>query len=124
VSRLYLLSAFSLSMIPYQGWVHLYIKQVDAEEARRIFEDAVVKGKEVVSAVGHESSAQLMSELLGREVPARRVQVALEDGDEAIVLQIAQRLPEGKVLTYKELQQLSREGKIKLYHIQLSTKFW
>jgi len=124
VSRLYLLNAFSLSMIPYQGWVHLYIKQVDAEEARRIFEDAVLKDKEIISAIGHESSAKIMSELLGREVPARRIQVTLEDGDEALVLQLMIRPPEGKVLSYEELQQLLKEGKIKLFHIQLSTKFW
>lgn len=124
MSRLYLLSAFSLSMIPYQGWVHLYLKEVDQEEARRIIAEAESKGREVVSAIGHQSTAQLLSQLLGREVPVNRAMVELRDGDEAIVFQLMVRLPEGKVLSREELQQLLSEGKIKLLHIMLSTKFW
>jgi len=124
MSKLYILSAFSLSMIPYQGWVHLYIKEVSPEEARRIVAEAESKGKEVISAVGHASTAQVLSTLLSMEVPTNRVLVQLEDGDEAIVFQLMIRLLEGKVLDQQELQQLMQEGKIKLFHIMLSTKFY
>jgi len=124
MSKLYILSAFSLSMIPYQGWVHLYLKEVSPEEAKKVIAEAESKGKEVISAVGHASTAQVLSQLLGREVPVNRAMVSLEDGDEAIVFQLMTRLPEGKVLDQQELQQLLNEGKIKLFHIQLSTTFY
>ena len=124
MAKLYILSAFSLNMIPYQGWIHLFIKEVKPEEAREILSQAEAKGKQIISAVGHQSTAQLLGQLLGRQVPVNRVVVQLEDGDEAIVFQLMVRLPEGKVLDQQELQQLMQEGKIKLFHIQLSLTFY
>jgi len=102
----------------------LFLKEIKAEEARRIIEEAEKRGKQIVSAVGHASTAQLLSKLLGREIPVNRAMVTLEDGDEAIVSQLMIRLQEGQVLSEHELQQLLQEGKIKLLHIMVSTKFW
>ena len=122
--KLYILSAFSLSMIPYRGWIHLYLSNISPEEARRIIDEAQLKGREVVSAVEHPGAAQLLTELIGRKIEANRIMVELHDGDEAIVLQLMARLPEGEALSREELQRLYSDGKIKLLHVILSTKFW
>lgn len=61
-----------------------------------------------VSAIGHASTAQVVGNLLGTSIPAFRVVVALEPGDEALVcvLPARLRLAEGQVLTAKELEAL------------------
>ena len=60
-------------------------------------------GHGFVSAIGHEASAAFLSSVLGIEVPARRVSVAMEPGDQALVLRLTERLPEGKLLKEAEL---------------------
>lgn len=57
-----------------------------------------------VSAIGHAASAQLLGELLGREIPVARIRAELQPGDLAIVLRLKQRLPERRVLDTDELR--------------------
>lgn len=57
-----------------------------------------------VSAIGHAASAQLLGELLGRDIPAARIQADLLPGDRALILRLKQRLPEGRVLDAAELR--------------------
>jgi len=56
------------------------------------------------SAVGHEATASFLSQLTGIAIPVNRVQVQMRPGDRAIVFQVLQRLPEGKVLSEEELK--------------------
>ncbi|OIO57145.1 MAG: hypothetical protein COX57_12560 [Alphaproteobacteria bacterium CG_4_10_14_0_2_um_filter_63_37] len=51
-----------------------------------------------ISAIGHDSTARLLSNLLGVEVKVNRVAVTLGVGDRALVLRLLKRLPEGGVL--------------------------
>ena len=61
------------------------------------------------SAIGHEASAQLLQEILGLDVPVARVTAQLQPGDQAIVLRLTQRLPEGQLLGSAELRQWPHE---------------
>jgi len=61
------------------------------------------------SAIGHEASAQFLSSLLAIEVPVQRVSVTMATGDEALILRLRQRLPEGKILALEEMQQVEFE---------------
>ena len=65
-----------------------------------------------VSAVGHESTAKVLTELLGMKIPANRITVDMKPGDVAIAVQFLKRLPEGKVLNESELLKLFKEGVI------------
>ena len=56
------------------------------------------------SAVGHEATANFLTQLTGIQVPVNRVQIQMRQGDKAIVFQVLQRLPEGKVLNEEELK--------------------
>jgi hypothetical protein len=86
----YLLNAFSTTMLPEGGVVE--------------FENLGTPALgEFVSAVGHEGTAQVFSDLLGLSVEPARIMVALQPGDVAIVGQIN---AEGKVLNAEELREL------------------
>ena len=58
-----------------------------------------------VSAIGHESAARLLSEILRQPVPVSRRQVSLKAGDRAIVFRLLKRLPEGMVLDLAALKE-------------------
>ena len=124
MAKLYILSAFSLNMIPHRGWVHLNIRELSPATAREELERAREKGLEIVSAIGHPATASIASKLLGIEIPANRIEIALEDGDEALVFQLMVRLPEGTVLNEDELWDLWNQGKLKILHVLYSTKFY
>ena len=57
-----------------------------------------------VSAVGHEGAALLLSGILRQPVPVNRVRVALEAGDQALVLRVLERLPEATVLDLSRME--------------------
>jgi hypothetical protein len=62
-----------------------------------------------VSAIGHQSAAAFLSRMLGRDILANRIAVAMQPGDTALVLRLKQRLPEGKVLEQAELDAVDYE---------------
>jgi len=105
----YMLNAFSLGMLPERE-VMVKVKEISLEEARRILQSGFE------SAVGHESTAQLLSQLLGFTVSANRVAIKLKQGDRAVVFQLLTRLPEGKVLTREELEKIP----YKFYLVEVS----
>lgn len=62
-----------------------------------------------VSAVGHAAAAGFLGRLLGIEVPARRVSIAMQPGDTALVLRLRTRLPEGQTLSEEEMARVAYE---------------
>jgi len=75
--------------------------QIDVETARKI-----VKEMPFMSAVGHEATAKVLSELLGVKIPHNRIAVKMKEGDAGLHFVLRTRLPEGKVLSEEELKQL------------------
>jgi hypothetical protein len=55
------------------------------------------------SAVGHESTAKLLSCIFQLEVPSNRVSIKMKPGDIAIIFKLNTRLQEGQVLDFNEL---------------------
>jgi hypothetical protein len=82
----------------------LAFARLTPNEAREIVNIA----PQVISAVGHESTAKLFSLLLGREVPVNRTEIKLNRGDAVMVLQLRKRLQEGQVI--KTLEELEAIG--------------
>lgn len=62
-----------------------------------------------VSAIGHEASAEVLSQILNITIPVNRIHIRMQTGDEALILRLLQRLPEGKVLDEIELKTLDFE---------------
>ena len=61
------------------------------------------------SAIGHEGTATLISQLTGVSTPVNRVAIKMQPGDMAIVFRLLTRLPEGKILTQEELEKVPYE---------------
>lgn len=77
------------------------LETIDLEEAQ-----ALVAGGDFISAVGHESTAKVMTTLLGVEVPVNRIQFAQEVGQVALVFKLDGRAPEGTILTAEEIKDI------------------
>ena len=67
---------------------------------------AMMGEREWVSAIGHESSAQAMSEVLGTPVQHNRLTIALEYGDSMLCLKLRGRPPEGVILTREQMEEI------------------
>jgi len=77
------------------------ITDIEVEYAKKL-----VKKYGVISAVGHEATAVIMTELLGVEIPLNRIQFHQETTQIAIVFKLNVRPPEGTILTIKELESI------------------
>jgi len=65
----------------------LKTKPISLDEAKRI-----VNGKEIMSFIGHEATAQLLTTLLSVGVPVNRAMYDPRPGDIAIVVKLKKRL--------------------------------
>jgi Domain of unknown function (DUF1874) len=63
----------------------------------------------LLSAIGHESTAQILTELLDVPVAMNRIQFAQEVGQNALVFKLKGRPPEGKILTKEEIETIGYE---------------
>ncbi len=61
------------------------------------------------SAIGHAATAQWLTQALGVAVECRREAVRMQPGDQALVLRILKRLPEGVLLDAAALAALPHE---------------
>jgi len=84
----------------------LEIKEIKVEEAKKIIEWELSHGRSFTSAVGHESTARVMTAILGIEIPNNRVPVKLQTWDTLLVFQILTRLPEGAALDEEAVKNL------------------
>lgn len=63
----------------------------------------------ILSAVGHQSTADILTELLETEIPVNRIQFAQEVGQSAIVFKLKGRPPEGVILSREEIESIGYE---------------
>ena len=64
------------------------------------------------SAIGHQSTAEILSELLEQDVPVNRVNYAQDIGDVAIVFKVNGRPPEGTILSRNEIEDIGYSFKL------------
>ena len=97
---LYISNAFSLSMLSDLPSL-VAVREISADDVRTL-----LSVTNFTSAVGHESTAQVLSRMLGLEVAFNRIQVQLKKNDLLIVFQLLTRLEEGRVLSEEEVKAL------------------
>jgi len=103
MGKLYLLNA---PIMPNEG---VYIYNTLSKEK---FIEAFNRNREyyeVVSAIGHQSTADLLSKILNYKVEMNRINIEFKDGDMALVIKVKTRLPEGHILTDEELEKVEIE---------------
>ena len=75
----------------------------------------LVSINELDSAVGHQSAAEIMTTLLGVEIPMNRQMFAQQPGQQALVFKLNGRPEEGKILSVEEIERIG-------YKFQLLTR--
>jgi hypothetical protein len=80
------------------------INSITLENAKALLIDDY-KGK-YASFVGHQSTADIMSALLGVEIKANRGMFEQEVGQDALVFKLDGRPAEGKILTADEIEEI------------------
>jgi hypothetical protein len=83
-----------------QNEARIILRRITVQEARDVIKDGFI------SAVGHESTAKILSQILGANVPYERRTVFMRPGDTGIHIFLKSRIPEGKVLTEEEIKNL------------------
>ncbi|GAA1817357.1 hypothetical protein GCM10009771_16900 [Nesterenkonia flava] len=76
--------------------------ELTLDEAR----DLVRQPEGFVSAVGHQSSADVLTEILGVEVPENRAFYTQKTGQVALVFRLKKRPPEGVVLDAESIKEV------------------
>lgn len=84
------------------------VKTITLDEAIKMAQN---NSENIVSAIGHESTAQIMTELLGVNVPVNRIQFSQEVGQVALVFKLKGRAPEGVILNREEIEKIGFEFK-------------
>lgn len=82
------------------------VRTITLEQAKEL-----AQSNELLSAIGHDSTAKIMTELLGVNVPVNRIQFTQEKGQVALVFKLKGRAPEGVILTKEEIEEIGYEFK-------------
>lgn len=82
---------------------------VSLDEAKEI----ISQNPNFISAIGHDSTAQIISSVLGTEVPMNRVNASFEEvGDKALCFKLNSRPKEGAILSFEDLQEIGFSWKL------------
>ena len=114
--RIVLANAFSINMLGRED-VGLRFVKLTLEEVKYLVTGAIKRGKEIKSIIGHQSTAELMSNILGFKVEANREFYQMQDRDLLLVIQLKERLQEGQVLSKEEIEKKLEEGKIEFWAV-------
>lgn len=88
------------------------LKDITLARAKNIIKN---NADNLLSAIGHDSTAQIMSELLENKIEVNRIQFEQEVEQQAIVFKLNGRPPEGTILSLEEIEKIG-------YKFQLLTK--
>lgn len=77
------------------------LEQITLSEAKKL-----VKNNELDSAIGHLFTTEIMTELLGVEIPVNRQIFKQQTGQKALVFKLHGRSEEGKILTKQKIEKI------------------
>lgn len=69
-------------------------------------EAKILASGEIISAIGHESTAQIITKLLGVDIPMNRINFEQKVGQKALVFKLKGRAPEGVILTEEQIEEI------------------
>ena len=65
----------------------------------------LINDNEIISAIGHSATADILSDLLEIEVKTNRIEFLQEVDEIALIFKLKSRIPEGKVLSRIEIDE-------------------
>lgn len=108
---LYILNTAILPLKPGEEYT-IKAKEITIQEAKEL-----VTKEPFVSAVGHDATARLLSNILEANITTNRIAIRATHGDKILAFLLKQRLQEGVVIkTEEELQKIGYE--LWLFEIQ------
>jgi hypothetical protein len=89
------------------------LRDITTEEATEVV--SVYDSNEIVSYIGHESTAQIMSELLGINVAVNRAEYTHVRADVCLCFKLNTRPTEGQILSREEVEAIGFSFKLMSY---------
>lgn len=83
------------------------VSDLSDNEARRLLAE-----NGYVSAIGHESTAKIISELMGMDIPMNRINFTQKVGQKAVVFKLNRRPEEGAVLSREQVESVGYSFKL------------
>ena len=106
-----LCNAFSLQM--FNG-----SKRIDFEEINQNYAKSLMHNHDVVSAIGHQDTANVLSNIFDKEIIMNRTNVSIDSNTTLIIAQlVGGRLPEGSTT-------LPEGFKFKFYKVETIENWW
>jgi hypothetical protein len=75
-------------------------KTIGLEAAKQLIQSA----PQIISAVGHQATAEILTDILETEVTFNRIDFHQEAGQQALVFKLNRRPPEGVILSRDEIE--------------------
>jgi Domain of unknown function (DUF1874) len=104
-SKIHPIAILNTSILTADGSYTL--STITLAEARSLIAD-----REIISAVGHQSTADILTTLLGRDIPVNRIEFTQEREQAAIVFKLRGRPPEGVILSAEQVEAIGYDLKI------------
>lgn len=101
------LAILNTSIITADGQFSL--ETISLEEAQKLVKE---NKNDLLSAIGHQSTAEILTYLLGFDIPMNRIVFKQEPLQSAIVFKLNGRPPEGRILTREEIDTIGYEFKL------------
>lgn len=76
-------------------------RTISLEEVKKLIQSA----SKIISAVGHQATAEIITDLLEIEVALNRINFHQEAGQQALVFKLNSRPPEGIILSRDEIEE-------------------
>ena len=104
MSKLYI---FNTTIIVNDGTYKM--STITLNEAKEI----LASNPSFISAIGHSSTAQIISSVLGTEVPENRINASFDEvEDKALCFKLNSRPKEGSILSLEDLQEIGFSWKL------------
>ena len=103
------LALLNTSILTDDGVYNLHT--ISLEEARELVWE---NKSNLDSAIGHESTAEIMTKLLGVHIPVNRQTFAQKVGQTALVFKLNKRPQEGTILSKEEIEEIGYRFQILL----------
>ena len=100
---------------------NVQIKAIFTEIDSNEFCEAIKDSKDLVNAIGHKSTVELINTMCGTSLEMNRVSITADRGDQILALILTIRLEEGRILKYDEIEELMKQEKIKLVKVDIES---